>query len=290
MAEVYLLLQDLITQTEDDSIDRLYQIHKSVSKRKLVFSVVSCLAAKRRHIARVKNYVENVIPQFTHDDYKNRFRMSRSTFDALVLSLSPQLAVGLKGGIMKVSIEKQLLIFIRYASCQQILTELADSFGIYIVGGQVLCMTREFLKTRLCLQVHLITKRECSQVNTHLIGDAAYALSQWVMTPFKDFGNLSAEQKRYNYIHSSSRMCIERAFGALKGRFRRLRYIDMKDMPEVLKFVLSCCTLHEVCLANFDAYIEEGLNANEEINDFQDFLRRRPSAQHKHQSIVDMLG
>lgn len=130
MAEVYLLLQDLITQTEDDSIDRLYQIHKSVSKRKLVFSVVSCLAAKRRHIARVKNYVENVIPQYRPDDYKNRFRMSRSTFDALVLSLSPQLAVGLKGGIMKVSIEKQLLIFIRYASCQQILTELADSFGV----------------------------------------------------------------------------------------------------------------------------------------------------------------
>lgn len=61
----------------------------------------------------------------------------------------------------------------------------------------------------------------------------------------------------------------------------------------MLKFVLSCCTLHEVCLANFDdfdEYIEEGLNANEEINDFQDFLRRRPSAQHKRQSIVDMLG
>ncbi|CAC5361649.1 unnamed protein product [Mytilus coruscus] len=130
MAEVYLLLQDLITQTDDESIDRLYQIHKSVSKRKLVFLVVSCLAAKRRQIARVKNYVENGIPQYTPDDFRNRFRMSRSTFDALVLSLSPQLAVGLKGGIMKVSIEKQLLIFIRYASCQQILTELADSFGV----------------------------------------------------------------------------------------------------------------------------------------------------------------
>ncbi|VDI00692.1 Hypothetical predicted protein [Mytilus galloprovincialis] len=70
--------------------------------------------------------------------------------------------------------------------------------------------------------------------NTHLIGDAAYASNQWVMTPFKDFGNLSAEQKRYNYIHSSSRMCIERAFGELKGRFRCFRYIDMKDMPEVM--------------------------------------------------------
>lgn len=31
---------------------------------------------------------------------------------------------------MKVSVEKQLLIFIRYASCQQILTEIADHFGV----------------------------------------------------------------------------------------------------------------------------------------------------------------
>jgi hypothetical protein len=56
--------------------------------------------------------------------------MGRSTFDALVLNLSHHLAVGGNGGIMKVSVEKQLLIFIRYASCQQILTEMADLFGV----------------------------------------------------------------------------------------------------------------------------------------------------------------
>ncbi|XP_071122515.1 putative nuclease HARBI1 [Mytilus edulis] len=359
MAEVYLLLQDLITQTEDDSIDRLYQIHKSVTKKKLVFSVVSCLAAKRRHIARVKNCVENVIPQYTPDDFKNRFRMSRSTFDALVLSLSPQLAVGLKGGIMKVSIETTVHTSIHQTSsiiCSDLLPalvkwpsgmkvlETVDMFfqhkgfpgvlgaidGLHIpiktpkVDGEQYYNRKKFpsiiLQAVCDKNLHFLdfycgwpgsvhdsrvlknsplftsafdNKERMFPGNTHLIGDAAYALSQWVMTPFKDFGNLSAEQKRYNYIHSSSRMCIDRAFGALKGRFRRLRYIDMKDMPEVVKFVLSCCTLHEVCLANFDEfdeYIAEGLNANEEINDFQDFLRRRPSAQYKRQSIVDMLG
>ncbi|XP_052091046.1 uncharacterized protein LOC127727929 [Mytilus californianus] len=312
MAEVYLLLQDLITQTDDESIDRLYQIHKSVSKRKLVFSVVSCLAAKQ--IARVKNYVENVIPQYTPDDFRNCFRMSRSTFDALVLSVSPQLAVGLKGGIMKVSIGKQLLIFIRCASCQQILTELADSFGVCeatvhtiihrtssiicsdllpalvkwpsgmkvqetvdmffqhkgfpgvlgAIGGshipiktpkvdgeqyynrkkfpsiilQAVCDNNlHFLdlycgwpgsvhNSRVLKNSPLFTSASDNKEgmfpgNIHLIGDAAYALSQWLMMPFKDFGNLPAEQKHYNYIHSSSRMCIERAFSALKGRFRR---------------------------------------------------------------------
>lgn len=51
----------------------------------------------------------------------------------------------------------------------------------------------------------------------------------------------------------------------------------MQDIREVVKFVLSCCILHEICLVNsdeFDEYIQDGLNANEEINDFHDFLRR----------------
>jgi hypothetical protein len=34
-------------------------------------------------------------------------------------------------------------------------------------------------------------------------------------------------------------MCIERAFGALKGRFRRLKYIDMLDIAEMVKFVFK---------------------------------------------------
>ena len=47
--------------------------------------------------------------------------MSRSTFDRVVIHLSHRFVVGNKGGIMKVFIEKQLLIFIRYASSQQTL-------------------------------------------------------------------------------------------------------------------------------------------------------------------------
>ena len=31
--------------------------------------------------------------------------------------------------------------------------------------------------------------------NTHLLGDSAYGLSNWLMTPFKDVGNLSRNQK-----------------------------------------------------------------------------------------------
>jgi hypothetical protein len=55
--------------------------------------------------------------------------------------------------------------------------------------------------------------------NTHLLGDSAYGLSTWLSTPFKDHGNSTQTQRRYNYVHSSTRMAIERTFGTLKGCF-----------------------------------------------------------------------
>ena len=64
------LLLDWVSQTDDqESIEG--KLCQSVLKRKLFFSVVSSLAGKRRRIARVENYVENVIPQYTPDDFRN---------------------------------------------------------------------------------------------------------------------------------------------------------------------------------------------------------------------------
>ena len=78
----------------------------------------------------MKDYVENVLSLYTLDDFRQRFRITRSTFDQVVILLSPKLIVGNKGGIMKVPVEKQLLIFIRYASSQQTLTEITDTFSV----------------------------------------------------------------------------------------------------------------------------------------------------------------
>ena len=99
--------------------------------------------------------------------------------------------------------------------------------------------------------------------NTHLLGDSAYGPSNWLMTPFKDFGNLSRNQKRYNFLHSSTRMMIEHALGTLQGKFRRLKFPDMLDMKKAVKVSLSCCVLRELCLSqndNMSEYIEEGVS------------------------------
>ncbi|KAK6493811.1 protein ANTAGONIST OF LIKE HETEROCHROMATIN PROTEIN 1-like isoform X1 [Huso huso] len=80
----------------------------------------------------------------------------------------------------------------------------------------------------------------------HITGDTAYPLSQFLMTPFRDNGHLTVEQKRYNQRHSSARMVIERAFGLLKTRFRRLKGLHMHNLLSLA--VTACCILHNICL------------------------------------------
>lgn len=69
-----------------------------------------------------------------------------------------------------------------------------------------------------------------------LLGDSAYPSLTWLISPFKDNGNLTDEQKRFNFLHSSARVVIEHAFGLLKGRFRLLKFFDNDN----IKFVVKC--------------------------------------------------
>lgn len=57
----------------------------------------------------------------------------------------------------------------------------------------------------------------------HLLGDSAYILTIYMMVPFKDNGHLSEEEANFDGLHST-RVVIERAFGLLKDKFRRLFY------------------------------------------------------------------
>ncbi|MCO5576058.1 hypothetical protein L7F22_029865 [Adiantum nelumboides] len=56
-----------------------------------------------------------------------------------------------------------------------------------------------------------------------LLGDCAYLARVWMLPPFKGSKDgLSPQEYFWNYIQSSSRMPVERAFGTLKARFRIL--------------------------------------------------------------------
>jgi hypothetical protein len=50
-------------------------------------------------------------------------------------------------------------------------------------------------------------------------------MSKNLLTPFRDNGRLTLEEKRYNSAHSATN--IERVLGLLKGKFRKLKFLDI---------------------------------------------------------------
>lgn len=91
--------------------------------------------------------------------------------------------------------------------------------------------------------------------NSHLIGDAAYALHEHLLVPYRHNGHLTQKQKNFKFCHSSARIAIERSFGFLKGRFRSLlTTLDMERVDLIPKFIIACCVLHNICLFKDDEF------------------------------------
>lgn len=93
--------------------------------------------------------------------------------------------------------------------------------------------------------------RMCNMAN-HILGDAAYPTRRWLLTPFRDNGHLTDQQKKYNQYHSSNRVVIERAFALLKGRFRRLKYLETIKLDTSVEIIMICCVLHNICILTND--------------------------------------
>ena len=63
----------------------------------------------------------------------------------------------------------------------------------------------------------------------YIVGDAAYACSNWIMTPFKGT-NLDSDKDAYNFYQSQTRINIECAFGLLQSRFGILLVAPVGDL------------------------------------------------------------
>ncbi|XP_071177496.1 putative nuclease HARBI1 [Mytilus edulis] len=373
---VSTLLFDLINEDDDD----LSSQTAILNSYNITLSCIR-LMKNRVRIPRVLNYADCVVSSYSPEVFRKRFRINPTTFNRLVEELR-----GYTRDFRSITLEKQVLIFIKYISSQMTLQAIADIFGVCEFSvfeivrdlSDVICQKllpkyitwpsrnqiprtvqkfkekkgfpgvlgaidgthipirapREFHENyinrksfhSINLQgicdsnmhfldvfcgwpgsvhdsrvfknspIHGIIENNTEEMfpgNTHLLGDSAYGLTTWLMTPFKDYGNLNSNQKRYNFVHSSTRMMIEHAFGALKGRFRRLKYIDMLDLNKAVKVSLSCCVLHELCVLQNDdmnEYIEEGVREMEEINNFFEVHNPSDTAESKRRIIVDNLS
>ena len=77
---------------------------------------------------------------------------------------------------------------------------------------------------------------------------------RWLITPYRDNGHMAPQQGRFNTVLSSLRQKVERAIGLLKGRWRKLLFLDHWDLTLSVHLVISACVLHNICLVNDDYY------------------------------------
>lgn len=88
--------------------------------------------------------------------------------------------------------------------------------------------------------------------DSHMIGDLAYKLSTYLMVGFKKNVPLDPRQQRFNIVLSKARVVIENAFALLKGRFRRLKFLETVRLDLVTLLIVTACILHNICLLNGD--------------------------------------
>lgn len=134
--------------------------------------------------------------------------------------------------------------------------------------------------------------------NLHLLGDSAYPLQTFLLCPYKDNGHLTRKQKNFNKKLSSTRVIIEQAFGLLKGRWRRLQYLDIKNIKYAKLYIMFACILHNITInlndfidcdfdeeeAGIDYHEEEILLCNEESRN-----QRLLAAQRKRDELMNTL-
>lgn len=97
----------------------------------------------------------------------------------------------------------------------------------------------------------------CQGDRYHLLGDAAYPLRPYLLTPYRDYGRLTKHQKEFNAKFSATRVLIENAFSTLKKRFRQLIYLELHTVHWLNKFILACCVLHNLCIESGDVAPED---------------------------------
>lgn len=101
--------------------------------------------------------------------------------------------------------------------------------------------------------------------------DSAYPAAPWLVTPFKKpaNGQLSSQQRHFNYHLSSVRVRVEHVYGMLKGRFASLRelriQISDRTMAEWAVVWIRCC----IILHNLVIRIEAAETLHNEADDVQ---------------------
>ena len=162
--------------------------------------------------------------------------------------------------------------------------------NVYCGWGGSTHDARVFRNSELC---HRATFDQGSLFPAHsfLVADSAYPARSFLATALKNADHLNPVQRRYNVVVSRARVVIENAYALLKGRWRRLKYVEA-DVHLIPIIIVACCTLHNICLLEeeeFEEFIDApvGLNDDEELH--QDVDPPHPGGAELQAYIINLV-
>jgi hypothetical protein len=87
-----------------------------------------------------------------------------------------------------------------------------------------------------------LNKSEYIEGDDYILGDSAYPISPFLISPFKNPSNY--RHRQFNFIHSKHRVAVENAFSRLKARFKALKELSVKDLKTAIKLAECAILLH----------------------------------------------
>ena len=100
----------------------------------------------------------------------------------------------------------------------------------------------------------------------YIIGDAGYPIRPWLLPPYKRVGQLNERHYFFNRVVSVARVKVENVFAALKGRWRRLKLLDV-ELERTNNMVFTACILHNICIAFQDPVPERNPDDADDVED-----------------------
>ncbi|KAK9498442.1 hypothetical protein O3M35_003079 [Rhynocoris fuscipes] len=120
---------------------------------------------------------------------------------------------------------------------------------------------------------NILQEYESKNFGYWIVGDDAYPLEPFLMTPFSDTGDcqLTGRQALYNSLLKNVHGIVQKVRRQLRSRFKILAYQTLcYNLNLVSKMVIACCILHNMCLSSgqsdmFDFALEDLSNVDKDF-------------------------